>query len=103
MENVVTFQSLREYYQGKKVFITGHTGFKGAWLMATLHLSDAVIKGYALTPEYENGLFDVLGPSEGVTSCIADIRDKDRLREELLAFQPDFVFHLAAQPLVRRS
>lgn len=103
MENLVTFQQLQEYYQGKKVFITGHTGFKGAWLMACLHLAGAEIKGYALPPEYDNGLFDVLGPLPGIISCLADIRDKDRLQEELLGFQPDYVFHLAAQPLVRRS
>jgi len=103
MENLVTLSRLQEYYKGKKVFITGHTGFKGAWLMACLHIAGARIKGYALPPEYEHGLFDVLGPLDGVNSCLADIRDKDRLRDELLGFQPDFVFHLAAQPLVRRS
>jgi CDP-glucose 4,6-dehydratase len=103
MEDRITFEQLREYYQGKKVFITGHTGFKGAWLMACLHLSGAIIKGYALPPEYANGLFDTLGPLPGVLSCLSDIRDKERLRDELTGFRPDYVFHLAAQPLVRRS
>ena len=81
MEDLVTFQQLQEYYQGKRVFITGHTGFKGAWLMACLHLAGAEIKGYALPPEYENGLFDVLGPLPRIISCLADIRDKHRLRD----------------------
>jgi CDP-glucose 4,6-dehydratase len=103
MENLVTLPELQDYYRGRKVFVTGHTGFKGAWLVACLHWAGARVKGYALAPEYPNGLFDVLGPLPGVESCIADIRDRDRLREELLAFQPDYVFHLAAQPLVRRS
>jgi len=103
MENLVTLQSLKDHYKDKKVFITGHTGFKGSWLMACLHLAEARIKGYALAPEYPNGLFALLQPLQGTQSVIADIRDKDNLQKELLAFQPDYVFHLAAQPLVRRS
>lgn len=103
METLVTLPQLQTIYQGKKVFVTGHTGFKGAWMTACLHLAGAEIKGYALPPEYEGGLFSVLGPLENVSSVLADIRDKDRLKKELLDFKPDFVFHLAAQPLVRRS
>jgi len=103
MENVVNLQRLQKYYRDKRVFITGHTGFKGAWTMACLHLAGARVKGYSRAPEYANGLFDVLQPLRLAESCIADIRDKDRLQKELLAFQPDLVFHLAAQPLVRRS
>ncbi len=57
MENLVSLQSLRNIYQNKKVFITGHTGFKGAWLTALLHLAGGKIKGFALPPEYPNGLF----------------------------------------------
>jgi CDP-glucose 4,6-dehydratase len=103
MENLVTLQKLQSYYNNKRVFITGHTGFKGAWLAACLHLAGAKVKGYALEPEYENGLFDILQPLQILESCIADIRDKDRLEKELSSFQPDYIFHLAAQPLVRRS
>lgn len=97
MENMFNF------YRGKKVFITGHTGFKGAWLMACLHAAGAQLKGYALQPSYENGLFDLLPPAAKGESIIADIRDRERLKKEITVFQPDFVFHLAAQPLVRRS
>ncbi|HWB93541.1 MAG TPA: CDP-glucose 4,6-dehydratase [Puia sp.] len=100
---MVTLAGLQEYYRGSRVFITGHTGFKGAWLMACLHLAGATIKGYALEDEHEEGIFRILSPLSGVDCCIADIRDKVRLKNELLAFQPDYVFHLAAQPLVRRS
>jgi len=103
MEGMVSLPQLRDNFGKKKVFLTGHTGFKGAWLMACLHLAGAEIKGYALPPEYEQGLFDWLTPLPGVISCLADIRDRERLRKELLDFEPDYVFHLAAQPLVRRS
>ncbi len=90
------------YYKGKRVFITGHTGFKGSWLMACLHQAGAAVKGYALAPEYD-GLFKLLEPLQIAESIIADIRDKARLQQEIDSFQPDFIFHLAAQPLVRRS
>jgi CDP-glucose 4,6-dehydratase len=63
----------------------------------------AQVGGYALEPEYENSMFEILGPLSGVESVIGDIRDVPRLQHTLMAFQPDYVFHLAAQPLVRRS
>ncbi|MDR3715331.1 MAG: CDP-glucose 4,6-dehydratase [Puia sp.] len=103
MENLVTLPHLQSYYKGKKVFITGHTGFKGAWLSAVLHLAGARVMGYALEPEYPNSLFERLQPLRITEGSIADIRDRERLQKELRAFQPDFIFHLAAQPLVRRS
>jgi len=103
MENLVTFPELQRYYQGKRVFITGHTGFKGSWLMACLLQAGAMVKGYALAPEYEEGLYRILSPLPPELSCIADIRDSVRLQNELLEFRPDYVFHLASQPLVRRS
>ena len=103
METVVNLQQLHNFYKGKKVFVTGHTGFKGAWLTALLQQLGAVVKGYALAPAYANGLFDVLLPAHLCENIIADIRDSEKLTREILAFQPDMVFHLAAQPLVRRS
>jgi CDP-glucose 4,6-dehydratase len=102
MENLVTFQHFEAYYSGKKVFVTGHTGFKGAWITACLQQAGATVKGYALPPESEEGLFSLLSLPAG-SSCLADIRDSRRLADELLDFQPDYIFHLAAQPLVRRS
>lgn len=90
-------------YRDKKVFITGHTGFKGAWLTTCLHILGANVKGYALAPEYKNGLYDVIEPLNIHESVIADIRDRPKLEKEIRSFQPDVVFHLAAQPLVRRS
>ena len=103
MENLVSLQRLASYYKGKKVFITGHTGFKGAWLTACLHLLEARIKGYSLEPEYRNGLFDLLQPCKIGETVIADIRNRSALTRVLVSFQPDYIFHLAAQPLVRRS
>lgn len=103
MENLVSPGDILSSYNGKKVFITGHTGFKGAWLVACLHHAGAILKGYALPPAYENGLFQLLEPLQVLNSVIADIRHRERMKEEILSFQPDFIFHLAAQPLVRRS
>lgn len=101
MENLV--MQLASYYHNKKVFITGHTGFKGAWLCALLYNLNAEIKGYALEPEYIDGLYQMLQPFINIQSVIADIRDKELLQKEIEIFQPDYIFHLAAQPLVRRS
>jgi CDP-glucose 4,6-dehydratase len=90
-------------YKGKKVFLTGHTGFKGAWLLCWLHQLGAVVKGYALAPENEQDIYNIIGGDTLCQSVIADIRDKERIKQEILDFQPDFIFHLAAQPLVRLS
>jgi CDP-glucose 4,6-dehydratase len=102
MEKLV-MHNLAPYYSGKKVFITGHTGFKGSWLTACLHQMGATLKGYALQPEYENGLFNLLMPRQIIESTIADVRNKQFLQDEISSFEPDYVFHLAAQPLVKRS
>jgi CDP-glucose 4,6-dehydratase len=103
MENMVNFKQLENTYKGKKVFLTGHTGFKGAWMLNTLSLLGAEIKGYALEPQTPYDLFHLIEGEKLCESVIADLRDKKRLESEIVAFQPDFVFHLAAQPLVRLS
>ncbi|MGN6400395.1 MAG: CDP-glucose 4,6-dehydratase [Flavisolibacter sp.] len=103
MENLVSREYLSSVYRDKKIFITGHTGFKGSWLMGILNQLGAVAKGYALAPENENNLFSILWNRGFEESVIADIRDKEKLQKEILDFQPDFIFHLAAQPLVRLS
>lgn len=90
-------------YKDKKVFLTGHTGFKGSWLLTWLHELGANIKGYSLAPENEQDLYNLIDGNSFCESVIADIRDKQRLQDELTVFQPDFIFHLAAQPLVRPS
>ena len=103
MENMVNFQQLENTFKGKKVFLTGHTGFKGAWMLKTLSLLGAEIKGYALEPRTPNDLFHLIEGEKLCESVIADLRDKKRLESEIVDFQPDFIFHLAAQPLVRLS
>ncbi len=90
-------------YKGKKVFLTGHTGFKGSWMLAWLHKLGAKVKGYALAPEYTYELYHQIKGDALCDSVIADILNKEKLAEEILDFQPDFLFHFAAQPLVRRS
>ncbi|MGN6491675.1 MAG: CDP-glucose 4,6-dehydratase [Agriterribacter sp.] len=103
MEKMVNKNTLTSYYKNKKVFVTGHTGFKGAWLVSLLRELGAEIKGYALPPEYYEELLSDEIFQNKIISVFADIRDKRKLEEELKSFQPDYVFHLAAQPLVRRS
>ncbi len=95
--------ALKNIYQGKKIFLTGHTGFKGSWLLKILHMLGAEVKGYALAPENEFNLYNLIGGGQLCDSIIADLRDKDTLSKAITNFQPDYVFHLAAQPLVRLS
>ena len=102
MESVVN-QSTASFYKGKKIFVTGHTGFKGTWFMAWLHVLGATIKGYALPPQAGNNFFNTIAASIEIENIFADIRDKEKLNAEILNFKPDFIFHFAAQALVRRS
>jgi CDP-glucose 4,6-dehydratase len=102
MENLVEM-NLQAVYNGKRVFLTGHTGFKGTWLLQWLKLLGAQVKGYALAPEHLEDLYNLVQGDTLCESIVADLRDASRLEQEILAFQPDFIFHLAAQPLVRLS
>ncbi len=90
-----------DVYQGRRVLITGHTGFKGSWLALWLQALGAEIAGVSLEPETKPNHWDLL--SLGVDDQRLDIRDADGVRDMVASFSPDFVFHLAAQPLVRRS
>ncbi len=91
------------FYSGKRVFITGHTGFKGSWLVKILSMVGAEIKGYALPPVTDPDLYDALGVDTLCTSVFGDIMDREKLIREIVDFAPDVIFHLAAQPLVRLS
>ena len=92
-----------DFWKDKKVFITGHTGFKGSWLCLLLHRLGADIYGYALEPPTTPSLYQEANIDELVDSTIGDIRDYTKLLETLQRVRPDIVIHLAAQPLVRES
>ena len=94
---------LKKIYNNKKVLITGHTGFKGSWLSIWLRELGADIIGYALDPSSENDNFVRTGLANKITDIRGDIRDFDHLERIFCTYSPDFVFHLAAQPLVRES
>ena len=96
-------KNINDFYKNKKVFITGHTGFKGSWLCAILLSFGAKIKGYSLEPNTNPSLFEILGLNHRVESVIGDIRNLEKLSDEINIFKPDIVFHLAAQPLVLES
>ena len=91
------------FWQGKRVLLTGHTGFKGSWLSLWLQSMGAQVVGYALAPPTNPSLFDVAEVAQGMTSVIGDIRDLDKLQAVFAEHQPEIVIHMAAQPLVRRS
>ena len=103
MENMGVILDLKSAYSGKKVFLTGHTGFKGTWLLKILNDLGATVKGYALAPENEINLYTEIKGDSFCESDIKDLRDREALLKSLIDFQPDYVFHLAAQPLVRYS
>lgn len=100
---IPNFQVEPAFWSGKRVFLTGHTGFKGSWMLHWLHMLGAVTRGYALAPETDPSMFKLTAASELCDDVVGDIRDAERLRATLVAFQPDIVIHAAAQPLVRRS
>ena len=91
------------FYQGKRVFVTGHTGFKGSWMCKVLKNAGAIVTGYSQTPPTEPALFDLAGIADGMNSVIGDIRDFDALKACFDEAQPEIVLHLAAQPIVRDS
>jgi CDP-glucose 4,6-dehydratase len=99
----ITYSSLQKHYQGKNVFVTGHTGFKGSWFIKILHDLGAFVRGYSLAPEDEFCLYSQMKGDELCDSVLSDIRDRYELQKALIDFKPDFVFHFAAQPLVRKS
>ncbi|KQS03406.1 CDP-glucose 4,6-dehydratase [Sphingomonas sp. Leaf357] len=92
-----------DFWAGKRVFITGHTGFKGSWTSLWLQKMGAQVTGFALAPPTSPALFDVANVAAGMTSIIGDIRDRDVLEQALVGAAPEIVLHMAAQPLVRAS
>jgi CDP-glucose 4,6-dehydratase len=100
---MTTAQSRSDFWQGKRILLTGHTGFKGAWLAFWLHRLGADVTGISLAPSTSPNLFSLLEAETLCRSHYCDIRDVDRLSPLITACAPEIVFHLAAQPLVRAS
>ena len=94
---------LIEAYQGKTVLVTGHTGFKGSWLVLWLESLGAKVIGYSLDPPTDPSVFQATGLSDRIIDIRGDIRDNDKIFKTLKKYRPEFIFHLAAQPLVRHS
>ncbi|MDA8985367.1 CDP-glucose 4,6-dehydratase [Candidatus Pelagibacter sp.] len=92
-----------KFFNGKKIFITGHTGFKGSWLAYILFLSGAKVAGYSLKPKNKYDNFYLLKLNKKIQNNFGDIRDKKKLSNLVKKFKPDIIFHLAAQPLVKES
>ncbi|HEY0818010.1 MAG TPA: CDP-glucose 4,6-dehydratase [Rhizobacter sp.] len=92
-----------QFWRGKRVFLTGHTGFKGSWLSLWLQSAGAQVCGYALAPDTEPALFHIARVADGMTSITGDVRDLAAVQRAMNEFKPEIVIHMAAQALVRRS
>src|SRR5688500_73691 len=94
---------LNAFYSGKRVLVTGHTGFKGSWLALWLRKLGATVIGHSKPPPTDPNLYSIVREHAVEGEVIADINDAAKLKEAVARFKPDVIFHLAAQPLVRRS
>lgn len=103
MEGVERLMADMSFFRGKRVFVTGHTGFKGTWLCRMLTGAGAIVTGYSLEPPTNPSLFELAGLESRMTSVIGDVRDLARMRQAFEQAQPEIVLHLAAQPIVRDS
>lgn len=101
--DTINMREVLESFHGKRVFVTGHTGFKGTWLTFLLKELGAEVMGYALPPEPGPSHFKLLGMQEKINHVLGDVRDSDDLNTAMQSFQPEIVFHLAAQALVKKS
>ncbi len=102
---MIDYEKMLSFYNGRRVLLTGHTGFKGSWLSRILLNAGAIVTGYAMEPPSEPNLFIMAGIEQhsGMTSVIGDVRDLDGLKQCFRTAKPEVVFHLAAQPIVRTS
>lgn len=103
LEGMGQMRDVLAFYRGKRVFVTGHTGFKGTWLCKMLLDAGAEITGYALMPPTEPNLYELSGIASHMHAVTGDIRDPEKLGNAFAAARPEIVFHLAAQPIVRES
>ena len=103
MEGLGRLMFQKDFFRGKRVFLTGHTGFKGSWMCELLLLCGAKITGFALEPPTDPALFYLAGLDQRVDSIIGDVRDLSALESAIETAQPEIVIHMAAQPIVRDS
>lgn len=103
MEKMEVNKQMSNFWKSKKVFITGHNGFKGSWLTRILHLNGAKIKGFSLSPNESSLAYYKLNISQISNDFSGDIRNNKQLKSEILKFSPEIIFHLAAQPIVKDS
>lgn len=103
MNSTFSFKEVFDFYKGKKVLVTGHTGFKGTWLCRILVNAGAEVTGYSLNPPTDPALFHMAGLEGKMKSVIGDIRDLAHMKEVFAEAEPEIVLHLAAQPIVRDS
>lgn len=101
MEKVVRYEEILAFYKGKKILVTGHTGFKGSWLCEILKMAGAQVTGYALPPNTSPALFEVAKVANGMNSVIGDVTNYDSLKQVFVRCSPEIVLHLAAQPIVK--
>src|SRR5438128_2690158 len=92
-----------QFWKNKRIFLTGHTGFKGSWLAFWLHKMGAEVTGYAFAPATTPNMFSILQLNECIKSHFGDVRDLEKLKHIMEVSRPEIVFHLAAQPLVLES
>lgn len=97
------FDEIKKFYRGQRVLVTGHTGFKGTWLCKILIMAGAEVYGYSLEPPSTPNMFELLDLKKLMNSTTGDIRDFDKLRTCVADIRPQYIFHLAAQPIVRAS
>jgi CDP-glucose 4,6-dehydratase len=101
--NKFGIEDIRQTFRGKNIFITGHTGFKGSWLSYILDYAGATVTGFSLPPSSKKNHFNYLELDKKIINIIGDIRNFQLLNKSISEAKPDFIFHLAAQALVRKS
>lgn len=103
MESVERLMDKLDFYNGKTVLVTGHTGFKGSWMCKVLAMHGANVVGYSLKPPTKPSLFEAASIESEIVSIIGDIRDLKKMNETMQKYRPEIVIHMAAQPIVRES
>ncbi|WP_321833004.1 CDP-glucose 4,6-dehydratase [Clostridium butyricum] len=94
---------INTFYKGKRVFVTGHNGFKGSWMCKVLKMFGAEVAGFSLEPNTNPSLYELADLKNGMVNIIGDIRDREILKKSVCDFKPDILIHMAAQPIVRES